>query len=85
MTFRFSPLATLRDSILGQETGALGTVIYTRKDSAIDTIPDIRGKRVGVGQVLSLGTFGLGFQVSRRHTYDDSMSRQLRKDNSALF
>ncbi len=80
-------MATLRDSILGKETGALGTVIYTRKDGAIDTIPDIRGKRIGVGQVLSLGTFGLGFQVSRRHhdTFDDSMSRQLRKDNSALF
>jgi hypothetical protein len=57
-------LATLRDFILGKESGALGSVIYTRKDGAIDTIPDIRGKRIGVGQILSLSTFGLGIQVS---------------------
>jgi hypothetical protein len=62
--FRFVPIATQRQLSIGKEAGAIGSVLYSRKDGPVKNISDVRDKRVGVGQILAHGSFGLGFQVA---------------------
>ena len=60
----FSPIATQRHLILGQESGGYGALVYSsRANSAINQLSDIKGKRLGVTFVLAAGGFALGWKV----------------------
>jgi hypothetical protein len=48
---------------MGTDAGAVGAVLYSKKDGLVQNITDVSGKRVGVGIVL--GSYQLGMQVLR--------------------
>jgi hypothetical protein len=61
----FSPIATQRHLILGQEAGGYGALIFSSiSNKAVTTLADIKGKRLGVTFVLAAGGFALGWKVS---------------------
>ena len=62
--YDFTPIASQRQRIGKNETGAYGAVIYSLKSNvAIRNISDVRGKRFGVAQPLAVAGFQLGWQV----------------------
>ncbi len=62
--FGFTPVGTQRQVTFGQETGAHGSLIYSRKgNTKITDIWDLRNKRIGVGRIQSAATFLLAFEV----------------------
>ena len=67
VAFRFVLIATQRqlELSIGKEAGAIDSVLYFRKGGSVKNISDVRDKRIGVGQILAHGNFGLGFQVSK--------------------
>ena len=59
------PIATKRDSILGKATGSYGATAFALKSNlAVSSIKDLRGKRIGVGQILASAGFQLPWKVS---------------------
>ena len=47
-----------------EESGAIGSLVYSRKDGPITDISGIRDKRVGVEQSVCVGAFQLAFEVT---------------------
>ena len=59
----FTPIATQRQLSIGKEAGAIGSLVYSMKNGSVQNISDAVEKRIGVGQILAVGTYQLGFQV----------------------
>ena len=62
----FSPIATQRHLILGKQAEGYGSLIYSSvHNTAVTSLSDIVGKRLGVTFVLAAGGFALGWKVCR--------------------
>jgi hypothetical protein len=56
-------IASQRLYMLGQEAGGYGGTIFTRVNSTVTSLTDIRDKKIGVGNVWSPGAFALPRKV----------------------
>ena len=63
MISRYAPIATQRQQSAGKESGAIGSLVYSMKSGPVQNVSDARDKRIGIGQILAVGTYQLGFQV----------------------
>ena len=62
--YGFSTIATQRTAILNKEAMGYGSVLYTlRSNTAVNTLQDFKGKRIGVGSILAVGAFLLAWKV----------------------
>ena len=60
---RYSPMATQRQMSVHKESGAIGSLVYSLKNGPVQSLAEIRGRRVGVGQLVGVGAFQLAFEV----------------------
>ena len=63
--YGYTTIATQRSEALGQEAEGYGSLIYSLKSNeAIQSLKDLNGKKIGVGNILAAGGFLLGWKVS---------------------
>uniref|UniRef100_A0A7S0QGB5 Uncharacterized protein n=1 Tax=Cryptomonas curvata TaxID=233186 RepID=A0A7S0QGB5_9CRYP len=62
-SYGFTPIATQRQLVGGKESGAIGSLVYSKKDGVIKQLKDVHGRRVAVGQISTVGAYQLGFQL----------------------
>eukprot|EP00292_Cryptomonas_paramecium_P005340 CAMPEP_0113706674 /NCGR_PEP_ID=MMETSP0038_2-20120614/27873_1 /TAXON_ID=2898 /ORGANISM="Cryptomonas paramecium" /LENGTH=421 /DNA_ID=CAMNT_0000631927 /DNA_START=47 /DNA_END=1309 /DNA_ORIENTATION=- /assembly_acc=CAM_ASM_000170 len=66
--FGWIPVATERVDVLGLETGAQGTVVFSLKSNTrIRNISDMKNSMVGVGYLLSSNAYHFGYKLLREH------------------
>ena len=64
----FSTFATQRNKILGEETGAYGSLIISSKARGnVLTLQDIKGKKIAAGVILGAGGYILPYKVGQRY------------------
>jgi ABC-type phosphate/phosphonate transport system substrate-binding protein len=64
---RLRPMVTLNRVINGQVVDQFGSVIFTRADSSIMQLEDVRGKRLAAVDINSLGGFLMAADQFHRH------------------
>lgn len=68
--YGFRPIVTLRNQRLGQAYDRFGIVLFTKKDSPINTIADFRGKKIGMLSKKAWGGWVLGWHTMIKNGFD---------------
>ena len=62
--YGFVTIATQRTEVLNKEAMGYGSVLYTLKsNTAIKSLSDFKGKKIGVGSIVTVGSFLLSWKV----------------------
>ena len=78
--YRFKSLVTLRNIRLGQALDSFGITLFTRKDSEITSMQDLKGKKLGgIASKRAWGGWVLGWHTLVKHGIDPYRDMKIEK------